>query len=286
VHQKDPAALAAVLTTSLEEAGFEVTALHGYLTRVQHALTLQTPLDLASFRALGFDELLRPVLAQDAAGAVGLALLFPTTDLWTLAERTAVSQRVTRLLAEGAIHGSLTGFYLISSASAARIGADFRRITLLATAAIVVLVVLQFRHLPSICLALLPVGCGTLWTAGFFALCGLKLNFMNIAILPMLLGLGIDFGIYIVHRFHLHGRQQGAEAVPLTGIAIGLSAFTTQLAFGTLALSRNQGLASVGLVILVGITACLGASLWTLPATLHVWMAPRGTRHALDAPSS
>lgn len=282
LRHKDPQALATVLTTRLQEAGFDVTALHEYITSVQHALTLQNPLDLESFRALGFSALLRSFLAQDAAGAVGLAILFPTRDLWTLEERQAISQRLTQQLAALEVHGSLMGLYTISAASAARIGADFRRITLLAAAAIIALVALQFRHLPSICLALLPVGCGTLWTAGLFALYGLKLNFMNIAILPMLLGLGIDFGIYMVHRIHRQGRQNVTEAVQLTGVAIGLSAFTTQLAFGTLALSRNQGLASVGLVTLVGITACLLASLFTLPAAWHTWMTYREKRHGLE----
>ncbi len=92
-----------------QEAGFDVAALHAYIARVQHALTLHTPLDLAAFRALGFGELLRAFLAQDATGAVGLAILFPTRDLWTLEERQAVTQRLTQLLAELGVRGSLTG---------------------------------------------------------------------------------------------------------------------------------------------------------------------------------
>jgi predicted RND superfamily exporter protein len=286
LQRQDPEALMAVLTTSLHEAGFDVQALHAYLSRVRHALTLHTPLDLAAFRALGYDELLRAFLAQDATGAMGLVLLFPRRDLWTLDERQAISQRLTQLLADLDIPGSLSGLYTISAASVDRIGADFRRMTLLAATWIVVLVALRFRHLPSICLALLPVGCGTLWTAGLFALWGLKLNFMNVAILPMLLGLGIDFGIYIVHRVHRQRRQHVVEAVHLTGVAIGLSAFTTQLAFGTLALSQNQGLASVGMVTLVGITACLLASLVTLPAAWHAWMNHLETRKRLTEPGS
>ena len=280
----DPEALLTVLTTRLHEAGFDVAALHPYLTRVRHALTLHTPLDLATFRALGFDELLRASLAQDATGAVGLVLLFPTRELWTLDERQAVEQRLTRVLVALDVHGTLTGLYTLSAASAARIEADFRRMTLLAAAWIVLLVVLRFRHLLSIGLALLPVACGTLWTAGLFALCGWKLNFMNIAILPMLLGLGIDFGIYMVHRLHGQTRQHVGEAVHLTGVAIGLSAFTTQLAFGTLALSQNQGLASVGVVTLLGLTACLLASLVTLPATWHVWMTHLEQRQGVPPP--
>jgi predicted RND superfamily exporter protein len=50
------------------------------------------------------------------------------------------------------------------------------------------------------------------------------------------------------------------------------------MGFGTLALSTNQGLASVGLVVLVGITACLVASLCTLPAALQVWLTVRAPR--------
>ena len=66
-----------------------------------------------------------------------------------------------------------------------------------------------------------------------------------------------------------------------TGTAISLSAVTTQVGFGTLALSTTQGLAFVGVVALVGITACLVASLCTLPAalqsglTLHARRTPR-----------
>jgi uncharacterized protein len=95
---------------------------------------------------------------------------------------------------------------------------------------------------------------------------------MNIGILPMLLGIGIDYGIYIVHRVRIQGTLNVHQAVHDTGTAITLSAVTTQVGFGTLALSTNQGLASVGLVVLVGITACLVASLCTLPAALQVWL--------------
>jgi predicted RND superfamily exporter protein len=206
---------------------------------------------------------------QDATGAVGLALLFPTRELWTLAERHAVSQRVTQRLTALDVHGSLTGLYTISAASAARTGADFRRITLLAAAWMVVLVALQFRHLPRIGLALLPVGCGTLWTASLCALWGVQLHCMPVAVVPLLLALGIDFGISMAQRVRGYGRSHGVPAVQRTGAAIGLSALTTPLAFGTLALSQNQGLASVGVVTLVGITACLLASLVTLPTAWH-----------------
>jgi predicted RND superfamily exporter protein len=88
----------------------------------------------------------------------------------------------------------------------------------------------------------------------------------------------------MVHQIHGQDRQHVGEAVHVTGVAIGLSAFTTQLAFGTLALSRNQGLASVGVVTLLGLTACLVASLVTLPAAWQMWLTHQEHRQGVHAP--
>lgn len=275
LQAKDAAQLTTVLTTSLAEAGFDVAALQGYISAIQHALTLREPLDLSTFRARGFDPLLRPFLAHDAAGAVGLAVLFPAQDLWTQETRDTLTQRLTAVLAAQGVHGTLNSLYTISSASAALISADFRRITLLAVAGVVLCVSLQVRRLLLVLMVLLPVSCGALWTAGFFALSGFKLNFMNIAILPMLLGIGINYGIYVVHHFQRHGAASVSAALTGTGTAISLGALTTLLAFGTLALSMNQGIASIGVITFVGITACLVASLCTLPAMLQVGIVGR-----------
>jgi hypothetical protein len=111
-----------------------------------------------------------------------------------------------------------------------------------------------------------------------FAVLDYKLNFMNIAILPMLLGIGIDDGIHIVQHFQTHGSRDVPDTLQVTGTAVCLSSLTTLLAFGTLVLSANQGIASVGLVSLVGVTACLLASILTLPAALAVVARRQGLR--------
>ncbi len=271
LQAKDPQQLLTVLTTSLDAAGFATPTAQSYVTHVQHAITHRAPIDLATFRALGFDALLRPLLAHDAAEAVGVAMLFPIRDLWTLTARDAITQRLTTALTAHGIRGTLSGLFTISSASAALLSADFVRITLLAFLGVALLVMLYMQRLWLISLVLLPVGCGILWTAGFFALCGFKLNFMTICILPMLLGTSSDYGIYIVHRFTLHGRSDIQDAMRVSGLGVILSALTTLEGFGTLALSVNRGIASVGLISLVGISACLLAALCTLPAALQTW---------------
>ena len=276
IQAKDREQLRLTLSTSLAEAGFDVSTMQEYMERVQHALTHQTPMDLATFRALGFDALLQSLLAHDAAGAVGVAMLFPTHDLWTPAARDAITQRLTATLTAYGIRGTLSGLYTVSSASAALLSADCLRITCVAFLGVVLLVIVHMRRPWLISMVLLPVACGTLWTVGFFALWGFKLNFMNIAILPMLLATGSDYGIYIVYRFTFRGRSDMQDAMQVTGLGVLLSALTTLEGFGTLAFSVNRGIASVGLISLVGISACLVAALSTLPAALHMW---GGRRH-------
>jgi predicted RND superfamily exporter protein len=273
LHTKDLQQLSAALSTGLEAAGFDASAIQKYVERFQRALSHRTPIDLAAFRALGFDALLQPLLAHDAAGAVGVAMLFPTHNLWTLAARDTITQRLSATLAAYGIRGTLSGLYTVSSASAALLSADFVRITLLALLGVTLLVTLHMQRLWLISMVLLPVGCGTLWAAGFFALYGFKLNFMTICVLPMLLATSSDYGIYIVHRFTFHGRSDVQDAMRVSGLGVILSALTTLEGFGTLALSVNRGIASVGLISLVGISACLLAALFTLPAALQIWGA-------------
>jgi uncharacterized protein len=271
LQAKDPQQLRAALTSSLDAAGFDTPAVQSYVDHVQRAISHRDPFDLATFRALGFDALLRPLLAHDPAGAMGMAMLFPTHDLWTPAARDAITQHLTAALRAQGSRGTLSGLYTISSASASLLSADFVRITLLALLGVTGLVALQVRRLWLISIVLLPVVCGTLWAAGFFALYGFKLNFMTLCILPMLLATSSDYGIYIVQRFTFHGRSDVREAMHITGLGILLSAFTNLEGFGSLALSVNRGIASVGLVALVGIAACLLAALSTVPAALQMW---------------
>src|SRR5712691_3423403 len=271
LQTKDAQQLRTILSASLTAAGFDMPSIQDYVDRFQRALSHRTPIDLATFRALGFDALLRPSLAHAAAGAVGVAMLFPARALWTLAARDAITQRLTTALTAYGIRGTLSGLYTVSSASAALLSADFMRITWLAFLNVAVLVILYIRRLWLISMVLLPVGCGTLWTAGFFALCDFKLNFMTICILPILLTTSSDYGIYIVHRFIFYGRSDMQDALRVTGLGVILSALTTLEGFGTLALSVNRGIASVGLVSLLGIAACMLATLFTLPAALQVW---------------
>ena len=145
-----------VVTTSLVEAGFDLTAIVGHLDQVAHALRLQVPLDLRHFTLPGLGEPLSPLLAHDETGARAQALLFPTRSCGPRPIGTPLSQCLTAELTTRELRGSLTGLYTVSSAFAVQIAADFRRITLVAALGVVGIVCRQFRSLLLVSLVLLP----------------------------------------------------------------------------------------------------------------------------------
>lgn len=134
--------------------------------------------------------------------------------------------------------------------------------------AIVVLILLHFRSIISAALAILPLALGVIWTLGIMGLFHIKFNPANIMTLPMLLGIGVAYGVYTTDRFREVGRMEIFSTS--TGKAIVLSALTTLFGFASMLISDYRGLFSLGLVMTIGVLACLVTSLGLLPQILKL----------------
>ncbi len=126
--------------------------------------------------------------------------------------------------------------------------------------------------------AAVPLMAAVVWMLGIYPLLGLKLNPLNIAVIPLVIGMGIDFGIHIVHRYRVEGDV--AASYHYTGKAVLLSGLTTLIGFGSLALVGSfKSIASIGEVLGIGIAAALFASIVILPAFLG---PGKGKRTGMD----
>ena len=116
-------------------------------------------------------------------------------------------------------------------------------------------------------LAMLPPLGGGVLTFGVLALLKTNLNPANLIVMPLLLGIGVDSGVYVVHdyRAQLPGTYRISSSIIN---AILLTSTTTMVGFGSMIVSSHQGLASLGLVLTVGVGSCLFISLVPLPALL------------------
>ncbi len=111
-----------------------------------------------------------------------------------------------------------------------------------------------------------------LWSLGFALITVGHFNILSIAVIPMVLGIGIDFGIQILGRYEEelgHGKSVN-EAVTIalqhTGIAIITGGSTTAAAFFTLCFNDFVGLAELGLIAGFSMIFCITANLVVLPA--------------------
>ena len=116
-------------------------------------------------------------------------------------------------------------------------------------------------------LAMLPPLGGGLMTFGILAILKTNLNPANMIVLPLLLGIGVDSGIYVVHDYR--AQAPGTYKISSSIInAITLTSVTTMMGFGSMIISSHQGLASLGIVLTAGVGSCLFISLVPLPALL------------------
>jgi lauroyl/myristoyl acyltransferase len=87
---------------------------------------------------------------------------------------------------------------------------------------------------------------------------------MNLMALPLMLGTGVDYTIFIQLALRRHGGDLGAVRRSV-GRALMLCGGTAVAGFGSLGLSSNPGMASLGRVCAVGIGANMLISVFLLP---------------------
>ena len=99
----------------------------------------------------------------------------------------------------------------------------------------------------------------------------MMMTFVNIMGIPMIVGIGIDDGVHLLHRYRVEGRGKIRTVVGSTGRAIMLTTVTTMACFGVLLLAKYRGLGSLGGLLAIGVGACFLTTLLILPALLGFW---------------
>ncbi len=148
-----------------------------------------------------------------------------------------------------------------------------------ALVAVLAMLYVDFRSLRFTLLAMLPVGVGMCQLFGLLGLLDIPLNPANMIVLPLILGIGIDDGVHVVHDFRL---QKGRYRLsPSTASAVLITSLTTMVGFGSLMIASHRGLQSLGRVLTIGVCCCLFSSLVMLPALL-TWLTRRRPAPAED----
>jgi len=213
----------------------------------------ESVLKMASIENIVLDDLPASILDRYANRdrTQFLLTVFPAENMWT---DLNFLQRFTGDLDR--VSNKATGMPPVMQELFRVIGNDGKNAALLTIFVIFLLLWLDFRSFKYATIAMIPLVAGVIWMVGLMHLVSMQLTVVNVMALPMILGIGIDDGVHIVHRWRLEGSKKVNQIFASTGKAIFLTSITTMLAFGSLVFSIWRGFGSLGGAMFIGVGAC------------------------------
>jgi predicted RND superfamily exporter protein len=150
------------------------------------------------------------------------------------------------------------------------IAEDGRRAAAMALAVVFVLLWIDFRRLKLALFAMLPLVSGAVWMVGLLSIFGIPLTVVNVMGIPMIIGIGIDDGVHLLHRYRVEGWGRAKIVLQSTGRAILLTSLTTIAGFGSLMIAKYRGFGSLSYLLVMGVAACFITTVLFLPALVSM----------------
>lgn len=204
-------------------------------------------------------------LRQRYIGKTGKLLLevFPKENVW---ERPSLKRFVAdlRSVAPDATGTPVQLYYYVDL-----LKTSYQKAAVYALLAISFMIFLHFRSISATLLTLVPLAIGCVWTLGWMHVHALQFNPANIIALPLSVGIGIAFGVYLVDRYRETGEPDSFSNS--TGGSILLSALTTMIGFGSLITANHEGISTLGQLMTANVGLCMLSALVVMPPLLEIF---------------
>ncbi|MDA3838410.1 MAG: MMPL family transporter [Candidatus Delongbacteria bacterium] len=215
---------------------------------------------------IGFDNLPSNIKDRYVSESNGnlLISIYPNSNIWQEKNLRRFHEQTQK------IDKKTTGLPLIMLIFIDLIKEKGTLSVILGSIVIIILLLLDFRSVKYTIMALVPLLVGAVWMMGLMYLFKMKLNLNNFMALPIIIGIGIDDGVHILHRYMIEGKNSMDKVTKHTGKAILLTSLTTMIGFGSIGLATHRGLASMGIVLVLGVGSCFISSAFLLTAMISL----------------
>lgn len=188
-------------------------------------------------------------------------MILPEGNLWDVRQNRRLYEAVQKWLPGE----SAAGEYLALAVLFELMQGDTPRVGGVALGLVLLFTLIDLRSLPRALGAVFALLAGMCWAGAAMVLFDVKLSLVNFVGVPILMGIGVDVVIHLLHRLHEEGPGRVRVALQTTGWASGLSAATTILSFAALSVATAEGIQSLGLLIVMGLTLVAAAGLTLVP---------------------
>lgn len=185
------------------------------------------------------------------------------------------------------VNAGITGEPVLKYDEMKQAESDVHRAALLSLVLVAVIFICGYHEVRRPVLATLCLLAGIGYTLAFATLAVGHLNILSITLVPILIGLAIDFGVHLISRYEEELRAGKTrttaihQALVFSGIGIFTSGFTTAGAFLAMMLTEFKGVREMGLISGVGLLVCLVPMMTLLPI-----MLARGSRRVHAVPET
>ncbi|HYX25503.1 MAG TPA: MMPL family transporter [Thermoanaerobaculia bacterium] len=260
----------ATFAAAAGQQGMRMEPFEPGLDLLARAVNLSGPIGVADFRQQKQTQLLLDrFLKETDHGWRGAVLLYPPSNKW---RREAPPEALALGRSLGP-HAILTGTNVVNQTVRREVLRDAWIAGILGYLVVAVILWLDFRTLRHTLMALAPLTLGILWMVGSMSALGIQMNFINIFVTTMIIGIGVDYGIYVLHRY-LEVRdlpdEEFERGILETCKAVLAAATCTIVGFGSITFSHYPGLISTGKVAILG-ALCTSLVAITLLPTFLSW---------------
>jgi hypothetical protein len=189
-----------------------------------------------------------------------LLKVYGQSDLWNMHVLEEFVREVE------AVDPKITGHPIQTYYASTQMQYSYIHAAIYALLAVAIVLMLDFRNIRHTLLAMLPITLGLVQLLGLLGWLGIPLNPANMIVLPLILGIGIDDGVHVVHDFLRQTSNYQISNSTVT--AVFLTSATTMIGFGSMMVASHQGLRSLGQVLTLGVFCCLVTSILVLPVLL------------------
>jgi uncharacterized protein len=140
----------------------------------------------------------------------------------------------------------------------------------IAFAMVFFILVVDLQSIRLAVITFLPLFTGLVLTGALMSVFDVKLNFINIVMLPSIVGIMIDHCIYLSHHILDYSKGASLKSLQETGSSIILSALTSLAGYASLNIAHHQGIRSIASVVELGIITCTICALFMLPALFEL----------------
>ena len=187
------------------------------------------------------------------------------------------SQAIRRLDLTNGQTVTTSGASVIFADIIATVAHDGPIVTLIATGALIVMVVLVVGRNRRAVAVLVATAVGSLLMVASCAVLGMRVNFLDFVALPITLGLGIDYAINVADR-----PGDPIAVLKTSGSAVFVCSLTTMIGYGSLLVSDNLAIKGFGTASLIGEVTSVLTALVLVPAFLATWRTLRNDLRTSD----